>query len=388
MMTQRIFTMGLALYALSALALSGCGPAKGPVTGAPAAPPPPEVSVSTVITEQVTDYEDFPGRLEAINAVEIKPRVTGFLNKVNFKEGSIVNKGDVLFEIDEKPYKADLDRTEGIVQQMDGRLKRLEADFIRAETLLPKNAVSKEEYDRIVGDRTESKGNLKVAKANQEMAAMKLGWTRVEAPLTGRISRRFVDPGNLVLENQTILTTVVDFDPIYAYFDLDERTTLRYQKLIHAKKVEWSMDAKLPVHLGLADEDDFPHQGTIHFADNKVDPDTGTWRLRGVFANADEALSAGLFVRIRLPIGSPYMAKLVAEQALGTDQGQKFVYVVDKANKVSYRRVVAGRLHHGLRAIVDGLEVGEKVIVSGLQRARPGIDVTPVEIPMRPSKDK
>lgn len=387
-MTIHLRHSGSALLLLAGSLISGCGQITGKPAAAPPAPPPPEVSVSAVLAEAVTDYEDFPGRLEAINSIEIKPRVTGFLSKINFKEGSIVKKGEILFEIDDRKYKAELDSAEGNAVQMDGRKKRLDADYNRAVTLLDKAAISREEYDKIVGDRTEADGNLKIAKAKQEMAKLNLDWTKVDAPLTGRISRRFVDPGNLVLENQTILTTIVDFDPIYAYFDLDERTTLRYQKLIHTKKIEWSLDTKLPVYLGLADEQDFPHKGAIHFADNRVDPDTGTWRLRGVFANPNEELAAGLFVRIRLPIGTPYTAKLVAEQALGTDQGQKFVYVVDKANKVAYRRVVAGRLHKGLRAISEGLEEGEKVIVSGLQRARPGIEVTPVEVPMRPTKGK
>jgi len=371
------------------LTLAGCGTGQSQTNG-PAQPKPPEVSVSTVVVETVADYEDFPGLLAAVNDIDIRARVTGFLAKVNFKEGSSVNEGDVLFEIDARPYKAELERTEGIVLQMEGRLKRLEADFARAKTLLPKNAVSQEDYDKIVGDRTEAEGNLKVAGANRETARLRLGWTQVVAPLSGRISRRFIDPGNLVKEDETILTKIVDPDPIYAYFDLDERSTLRFQKLIREKKVAWSMEAKLPVYLGLANEEKdtsgeqqgFPRQGTIHFADNKVDSDTGTWRLRGLFSNKDLSLSPGLFVRVRLPIGEPYEAKLVAEQALGTDQGQKFVYVVDAHNKVSKPHVEVGRLHNGLRAITKGLNVGDKVIVSGLQRARPDIEVTPLLVPM------
>jgi RND family efflux transporter MFP subunit len=382
-------TSGLPVVLFTAsLAISGCGSSQGQAPGPQ--PKPPEVSVSAVVTEKVTDYEDFPGRLEAINSIDIRARVTGFLDKVNFKEGSVVKKDDVLFVIDPRWYKADLDRTEGIVLQMDGRLKRLEADFTRAKTLLPKNAISHEEYDKTVGDRTEAEGNLAVAKANRETAKLKLGWTEVRAPLTGRISRRFIDPGNLVKEDETVLTTIVDLDPIYAYFDLDERTTLRFQKLVRDKKIAWSTEAKLTVYLGLANEENdtstdqkgFPRKGTIHFADNRVDPDTGTWRLRGIFRNEDLSLSSGLFVRVRLPIGDPFDALLVAEQALGTDQGQKFVYVVDEHNMVSSRRVQIGRLHHGLRAITSGLNAGEKVIVSGLQRARPGIEVTPVVVPM------
>jgi RND family efflux transporter MFP subunit len=382
---------------LIAGAMAGCGTSAAPGPGSFAKTP--EVSVSAVISEKVTDYEDFPGRLEAVNSIDIRARVTGFLTKFNFKEGSIVKKGEVLFEIDNRPYKAELDRTQGIVLQMEGRLKRLQADFARAESLLPNNAISKEDYDKIVGDRTEAEGNLKVAKANLDTANLKLDWTKVESPLTGRVSRRFIDPGNLVKEDETILTTIVDLNPIYAYFDLDERTALRYQKLIREEKIAWSTDGKLPVFLGLANEErdesprfpkGFPRKGTIHFADNKVDPDTGTWRLRGLFANDDLSLTSGLFVRIRLPIGEPYQANLVSEQALGTDQGQKFVYVVKGIDKVGevkkeglsgtvdYRQVDVGRLHGGLRVISKNLKEGEFVIVSGLQRARPGMEVNVV----------
>ena len=271
-----------------------------------------------------------------------------------------------------------------------GRLSCLEADFARAKTLLPKNAVSQEDFDKIVGDRTEAEGNLKVARANQDMAQLKLEWTKVVAPLTGRISRRFIDPGNMVKEDETSLTTIVDLDPIYAYFDVDERTTLRFQKLIREEKIAWSMEGKVPVFMGLANEqkdtsgahEGYPWQGTIHFADNKLDGESGTWRLRGLFPNKDLRFSSGMFVSIRLPVGEPYEAKLVAEQALGSDQGQKFVYVVDDHNKVSKPRVEVGSVHHGLRAITKGLNAGDKVIVSGLQRARPDIEVKANLVPM------
>jgi RND family efflux transporter MFP subunit len=362
--------------------------------------PAPKVSVSAVIAAQVTDYEDFPGRLEAVNDIDIRCRVTGFLTKVNFKEGNNVKKGDVLFEIDDRPYKAELDRTEGAVLQMEGRLTRLETELARAKTLLKKNAVSQEDHDKILGDRTEAEGNLKIAKANKETASLKYGWTKVEAPISGRIGRRFIDPGNLVKEDETILTKIVDLDPIYAYFDVDERTTLRFQKLI---RDGWSTDAQLPVYMGLAGEEKdatgvfpgFPRKGWIHFTDNRVDPDTGTWKLRGLFANEDLSLAPGLFVRMRLPIGGPHEAKLISEQAKGMDQGQSYVYVVDDKNIVSYRRVSVGRLHNGLREITgqvirdekgnitSGLNVGEKVVVSGLQRARPGEKVTPKVVEMK-----
>lgn len=373
----------LLLLLLASPAILGCGPSPAQ-SGSPPPPPPPEVLVSQPVTRQVRDYVDFPGRMEAVNSIEIRARVTGYLDKVYFQEGADIQQGALLFEIDPRPYKADLARAEGTVLQSEGRLKRLEADYQRAADLLPRHAIGREDFDRIAGDRTEAAGALAVAKAGRDMAELNLSFTKVRAPLSGRISRRYIDPGNLVKADETALTTIVSLDPIYAYFDLDERTTLQLQRLIRQGKMQWSAGASLEVLLGLADEDGFPRKGTINFADNRVDPDTGTWRLRGLFANPDQSLAPGLFVRIRLPIGNPYSATLVSEEALGTDQGQKFLYVVTDKNTVEYRRVRVGRLHEGLRVITEGLGPGEKVVVGGLQRVRPGVEVSPkvVEMPV------
>jgi RND family efflux transporter MFP subunit len=358
----------------------GCGNSQGQ-TGPPP-PGAPEVQVSLPVTGTITDYEDFPGRIVAVNSVEIRARVTGYLEKVHFREGSDVKKGDLLFEIDARSYDAELARAEGNVVQSEGRLTRLNGDFERAQALLAKGAMSKEEIARITGDRTEAQGALLVNKAARDLAALNVGFTRVRAPLSGRISSRSIDPGNLVKADDTSVTSIVSLDPIYATFDLDERSLLRMKRLIRDKKIKWSLEEGLPVLLGLADEEGFPHEGVINFADNRVDADTGTWRLRGRFNNPDHALSPGLFVRVRLPIGESYQATLIAEEALGTDQGQKFVYVVDDANHVDYRRIKVGRLQDGLRVIIEGLSTGEKIVVSGLQRVRQGIEVVPEVVPM------
>jgi RND family efflux transporter MFP subunit len=360
---------------LLVLLLAGCGAPSAATNGAK--PPPPEVTVSAAVTKEVTDYEDFPARVESVNSVDIKARVTGYLDKVNFTDGTDVKQGDVLFEVDPRPYEVELARTEGAIVQTQGRLKRLEADLQRGMTLVRVKSMSPEEYDKIAGDRTEAVGTLEVAKADRDKAKINLAWTKVKAPISGRISRRLIDPGNLVKADETVLTSIVDMDHMYAYFDVDERTTLKFQKLVRDGKIQWSMATGLPVMLGLVDEEGYPRTGTINFADNRLDADSGTWRLRAVFDNADHALSAGMYVRMRLPIGVPYKTVLVPEQSLGTDQGQKFVYVVDDANMVSSRRVKIGRIHQGLRAVSEGLAEGEKVIVSGLQRARPGIEVQP-----------
>jgi RND family efflux transporter MFP subunit len=334
----------------------------------------------------VTDYEDFPGRTEAVVSVEIRARVTGYLDKVFFQEGAEVKQGDVLFEIDPRPYRATYDQAVGNLTAMEARVNRLDSDLARARKLVGTTAMSREDYDKIVGDRGEAMASLQALRAAVQRAKLDLDFTKVVAPSTGKISRRYIDPGNLVKTDDTILTTLVSLDPIYAYFDLDERTALRLQRVFREHNIDWSKNAKMPLYLGLADEENFPHRGTINFADNRIDPDTGTWRLRGVFSNAHQLLSPGLFVRVRLPIGDPYSAILVSEQALSTDQGQKFVYVVNDKDDVVYRRVKVGRLHDGLRVILDGLSTDEKVIVSGLQRVRPDTKANPKVIAMPEQK--
>jgi RND family efflux transporter MFP subunit len=348
----------------------------------------PEVLVALPTLKEVTDYEDFPGRTAAVNAIDVRARVTGYLDKMNFKEGAEVKQGEVLFEIDPRPYEAQLARADAALFQAEAHRDRLEADYKRAVSLLPKGAIGREEYDRITGDRLEASAAVGVARANLEIAKLNVTFTKVTAPISGRISRRFIDPGNLVKADDTVLTSLVSLDPIFAYFDLDERTALRLQALIRDGKINWSHEGTVPVHLGLGNEEAFPRQGTINFADNQVDPDTGTWRLRGLFKNPTHVLSPGLFVRIRLPIGDRFLATLVPEQAIGTDQGQKFVYVVDADGKVEYRRVKVGRLQEGQRVILEGLAKDEPIVVSGLQRVKHGAQVTPKKVEAAPRKDQ
>ena len=343
---------------------------------------PAEVQVSHPVSGEVTDYVDFPGRIEAVNSVEVRARVTGYLEKVYFKEGADVAQGDLLFEIDARPYEAELARAEGAVIQSEGRLTRLNGDFERATALQAKGALSKEEFSRITGDRTEAQGALKVNEAARDLAKLNLEFTQVRASLSGRISRRTIDPGNLVKADDTSVTTIVSLDPVYAYFDLDERTMLHLKRLIREKKINWSLDAGLTVWMGLADEVGFPRKGFINFADNRIDADTGTWRLRGRFENPDNSLPPGLFVRIRLPFGPPHPATLIAEEALGTDQGQKYVYVIGADKKAEYRRIKVGKLHNGLREVTEGLTTEDRIVVNGLQRVRPGIEVEDEEVPM------
>jgi RND family efflux transporter MFP subunit len=371
------------------LGLAGC--VRAPSAAPEAAPTP--VTVSRPVERDVTEYADFTGRTAAVDSVEVRARVWGYLDQVHFKEGALVQKGDVLFEIDPRLYRADFERARGTVAQSEARVHRLERDYRRVKNLLLRGAVGQEEYDRYEADYREAAANLDVARANRDFAALNLGYTTITAPVSGRISRYVVTVGNLIQSGDqnggTLLTTIVSVDPMYVYFDMDERTVLRVRQLIREGKASSAHETAWPVALSLATEEEFPHQGTIDFEDNQVNPKTGTLRVRGVFPNKDEALSPGFFARVRVPIGRAHHALLVTDRALDTDQGQKVLYVVNEKNEVVSRTVRLGALHDGLREITDGLEPGERVIVSGLQQVRPGLPVEPklVDMPFSRVRD-
>jgi membrane fusion protein, multidrug efflux system len=350
---------------------------------------PPMVQVSTPITGTVSDSEDFTGRTDAIYSVEVRARVTGYLDKVNFEDGIEIPENTLLFEIDPRPYQTELNRTEANVNQAEAHQKRLEADQKRAMNLFSRGAISREEIDRIGGDFAEAQAAVGVARAARDMAKLSLGFTKVTSPIAGRLSRRLVDPGNLVTADQTALTTIVSLDPLFVYFDIDERTLLKLRRLVREGKIKSRDDAVLPVQVALADEEGFPHVGNIDFSDNKVDPSTGTLRVRGKIDNPKpRVLSPGLFVRVRLPVGDPHKAVLIQEQALASDQGKKFVYVIEKGkNKkgetvdMPVRRwVTLGMLTNGLRVIEQGLKPEDKVIVNGLQRVKEKTEVRYKEV--------
>jgi RND family efflux transporter MFP subunit len=368
------------------LGLAGC--ARAPSEAPPTAV---SVTVSCPVEQEITDFADFTGRTAAVDSVEVRARVWGYLDKVNFKEGAMVKKGDVLFEVEPRTYQAALDQAMGNVSQLEARLTRLDADLARARQLVSKGSMSREEYDRTVGDRGEAAGSLAAYRAAVDRARLDLEYTKVLAPISGRISRYVVTVGNLVQAGDqsggTLLTTIVSVDPMYAYFDVDERTVLRVRQLVREGKADSPRDGVVPVWLGLANEGGFPHQGTIDFVDNQVNPKIGTMRLRGVFPNQDQVLAPGLFVRVRAPIGRPHQGLLISERALDTDQGQKIVYVVNDKNEVVSRPVGLGALRDGLREITDGLAPGELVIVNGLQQLRPGVTVDPnvVDMPVSPA---
>ncbi|MBM4072505.1 MAG: efflux RND transporter periplasmic adaptor subunit [Planctomycetes bacterium] len=355
---------------LAALALSGCT-GNGP---APMPPRTPVVLVSKPIAKEITDYEDFTGRTEAFASVEVRARATGYLDKILFKDGALVNKGDVLFEIDPRIYQAEVKKAESAVTQAEATRKRMQQDFARAEALLAKRSISQGDFDKAASEWYEAEAAVGVAHAMRDLAKLNLSFTKVTAPISGLVSRRYVDPGNLVKADDTLLTSIVTLDPMYASFDVDERTVLRLKRLIYEGKIR-AIDKEVPFLMGLADEDGFSHQGTINFVDNKIDPGTGTLRVRGTFANPRLMYSPGLFMRIRLLVGEPRMALLVPERALGTDQDKKYLYVVDPKGEAIYRPVKVGPLHDGLRAIEKGLLRDDVVIVSGMQKVRPNSKV-------------
>jgi RND family efflux transporter MFP subunit len=342
--------------------------------------PPPQVSVARPVVREVTDYEDFTGRTEAAMTVELRARVTGYLDKVLFKDGTEVKKGDLLFEIDPRPYQAELDRANAVVAQAEAHLKLTEAALKRLEVLVSKGVVSKEEFDKAVGERTEAQAAVKTASASRDLARLNVDFTRVTAPISGRIGRRTLDPGNLVKADETVLATIVSTDPVYGYFDVDERSMPLLRKMLREDRG----DAKnaWPVQMALARETGFPHRGTINFVDNRVNPNTGSLQMRAVFANADGTIKAGMFVRVRVPIGEPHKALLVPDSAVLDDQNQKFLFVVDDKNVVQRRRISVRALHDGLREVTEGLHESDRVAIAGLQRLRPGLTVAPVLTPV------
>jgi RND family efflux transporter MFP subunit len=343
-------------------------------------PPPPKVTVSQPVLRQVVEWDEFTGRLEAVESVEVRARVSGYLQSVHLTDGAIVKKGALLFVIDPRPYQAELNRTKAALEQAIAQHERTQKDLARVRQLVKSRAVSQEEVDTRGADEREAQESVRAARAAVEAAQLNVEFTQVRAPISGRISREFVTVGNLInggTADSTLLTRIVSLDPIYCYFDVDERSYLKYSRLWRDGSRSGPREHNIPVNLGLADETGFPHAGQLDFIDNRLDPNTGTMTGRAIFANTDLTLFPGLFARIRLPGSGQYEALMLPDEAIGTDQTQRFAFVVNDQHTVEYRKVTLGPIIGGLRVIRDGLKPADWVIVNGVQRVRAGVQVDP-----------
>jgi RND family efflux transporter MFP subunit len=361
--------------------------------------PPPLVKVSQPVQGTVTDYQVFTARTAAVESVEVKARVTGYLTKILFKDGDLVKKDDILLEIDDRPYKAALDLAVGNLEFAKAALVKNQADYDIGLAVQKQNkgAISEQELTKRLGARDESKASIDKAKADLENAQLNYGWCKVTSPITGRANRHFVDAGNVITKDVTTLTNVVSIKPIWAYFDVDENSAQSYQRKVKKGEVKSLLENNIPVTMALAGNQDFSITGETDFVSNQFDPNTGSIRIRAVFSNAGGNLEAGLFARIRVPTSAPHPALLVRESAIGTNQSQRFLMIVNDKNIVEAREVEVGQMHgEGLREIlryrtitepgpedkdvtkqVEVLKPTDRVIVLGLLRARDGDPVTP-----------
>ncbi|WP_300616596.1 efflux RND transporter periplasmic adaptor subunit [Dokdonella sp.] len=356
---------------LAALVVAGC--TRSQATGT-AAPPPPEVSVATVISQPLRDWEEFSGRLEAVDSVEIRPRVSGFVDSVNFAEGTRVKKGDLLFRIDPRPFRAEVNRLGAELKRARSQQQLAAANHERGKRLLGQHWISQQDFDQLATAEAMGADGVGAAQAALDAAKLNLEFTEVRAPIDGRVSRALITAGNLV-SSASVLTTVVSDDPVYAYFDADEQTYLKF-----AHKA--SLGADSPVFMGLIDEQGYPHEGRLNFLDNVVDAQSGTIRGRAVFDNPEGRFTPGLFARIKLVGGEDRETVLIDDRAVGTDLGKKYVLVLKPDDTLERRFVELGASLGGLRVVQQGLAAGDVIVVNGLQHARPGGAVKPTRVEM------
>jgi multidrug efflux system membrane fusion protein len=364
--TQTILMAGM-------LALAACGPSDAP------APKPPTVTVAKPIRKTVTDWDEFTGRFEATDQVDVRARVSGYLQTIAFKDGAMVKKGDLLFIIDPRPYEAALKRSQAALTSAQSRVVQFTRDFGRSQELLKAGNVAATINDQRLAQTQQAQADVQGAEAQIQSDALNLEFTHVIAPISGRISRKYVSEGNLVSggDAATLLTTIVSLDPIDFYFDADEISYLKYTRLSLAGLRPSSRDVANPVMIATSDETEFTHEGRMDFVDNSIDRNTGTMRGRALVPNPNYFFTPGEFGRVRLLGSAPYEALLIPDEAVGTDQSRKVAFVVGPDNVVQAREIKVGRLFDGLRAVTDGLKADDTVVISGLQRLRVGSPVTP-----------
>jgi multidrug efflux system membrane fusion protein len=403
----------LCVCLLAASGLLGCSrnPSNIPTSEAPAVP------VSHPVQREVTDYIDFTGRIYAVQAVEIRARATGYLVQTPFKEGAEVHKGDLLFEIDPRPYEAQFEQARSQVTLSEASLRLARTTYERDRPLAASGAVTKQQLDQDEAAVAEAEARVKASQASLEITKLALSFTKVTSPIDGQVSGYYLTVGNLVTQDQTLLSTVVSLDPMYVYFDVDESTLLQVRRAINEGRITPYEEGKIPVLMALQNEADYAHKGTINFVNNQVNPTTGSIPVRGVFDNPRGILPAtvasaigqatnpgalwqagwlgetlsrggirlmtpGMFVRIHLPIGKPHPALLVIDRAIASDQGRKYVYVLDSANKAQYKQITTGALQEDGLRVVEGLSPDDWVVSGGLQRVSPRLEIRPDRVPM------
>ncbi|MCD9097487.1 efflux RND transporter periplasmic adaptor subunit [Luteimonas fraxinea] len=368
---------GTGLAVAVALVIAGCDTQAQEQTQ----PPPPDVGVAAVLSEQVQDWNDATGRIAAIESVELRPRVSGYVQRVAYAEGDEVKQGDLLFVIDPRPYRAALQRAEAELARARADAQLATTRHARAQSLIDASAISRDDFEARSAGRAEAEAAVRGAQAAVETARLDLAFTEVRAPVAGRAGRAMLTTGNLAQADASMLTTVVSQDPVHVYFETDERTYLRHQAMSRAGE---RTNADNAVRVGLADETGYPHAGTVDFLDNQIDPATGTVRARAVLPNPDRRFTPGLFARVQLEGAAARPAILIDDKAVITDQDRKFVYVVGEDNTAQRRDIVPGRVVEGLRVVESGLAAGDRVIVNGVQKVfMPGMPVAPKAVAMR-----
>ncbi|AKJ29887.1 efflux RND transporter periplasmic adaptor subunit [Caldimonas brevitalea] len=380
--------VALATVAAAALIVLGLASPKAQADAPPAAPAATPVSVATVVERQVASWDDFSGRLEAVERVDVRPRVAGTVQAVHFREGELVKAGDLLVSLDAAPYAAEVERQQAQVAAAEARLAHARNELERSQRLWEERAIAHRELDERVNAQREAEALLRGARAALQSARLSLGYTQVRAPVAGRVGRLEVTVGNLVAAGPgaPVLTTLVSVSPIYASFEADEQVVLRALKQLPGGAGGRAQIGRIPVRMGTADSAELPYSGKLQLIDNQVDARSGTVRVRAVFDNPEGVLMPGQFARLRMGQPAAQPAVLISERAVGTDQSKKFVLVVGDDHKASYREVTLGAQVDGLRVVSRGLKPGERIVVNGLQRVRPGAEVVPQTVEMEASR--
>lgn len=375
-----VYPSALGVMLLSAL-LVGCDNS----VAQNAAPPAPAVSAADVVVKSISQWDSFNGRIEAVESVQLRPRVSGYIDKVNYTDGQEVKKGEVLFTIDDRTYRAALEQAQANLARAKTQASLAQSEANRTDKLINTHLVSREEWEQRRSAAVQAQADIRAAQAAVDAAQLNLDFTKVTAPIDGRASRALITSGNLVTAGDTasVLTTLVSQKTVYVYFDVDESTYLHYQNLARSGQGASSNHTALPVEIGLTGEEGYPHQGKVDFLDNQLTPSTGTIRMRALLDNAQRQFTPGLFARVRLPGSAEFKATLVDDKAVLTDQDRKYVYIVDKEGKAQRRDITPGRLADDLRIVQQGLNPGDKVIIEGLQKVfMPGMPVNAKTVAM------